>query len=83
MKEVRALIAECAERGIVFRVFPDKKRLNARPKSALTDELAERIKAHKAEIMAAMREDGIIRSEADAFAFAEGYFGLERKGVRQ
>ena len=45
-----ALLAELTHRGIELQVRGD--RLRYRPRSALTQELAERVRAHKAELLA-------------------------------
>ena len=54
--EVVAILAIAARLGIVLEPRGDKLRF--RPRSAMTQELAARIKANKAELMALLQRDG-------------------------
>jgi hypothetical protein len=77
------LLFEISSRGIILTCERNEDRLNARPTSAITPELAAEIKEHKAEIIKIMREDeqmrrtGIIQSERQVFGLAREYFGLD------
>jgi|GEM_PF-3404235 len=56
MMDVTALLGELAKRQVLLRVSPDGQRLSYDcPKGAMTPELLEQIKAHKAELIATLR----------------------------
>jgi TubC N-terminal docking domain len=77
------LLFEISSRDIILTCGRNEDRLNAKPTSAITPELAAEIKEHKAEIIKIMREDeqmrrtGIIQSERQVFGLAREYFGLD------
>ncbi len=56
MPSVALLLAELTRLGIQLQVHGD--RLRYRPRDALTAELAERVKAHKPNLMAILRVTG-------------------------
>ena len=59
---VEAVLIEIARRGVQLR--GDGGRLGYRPRSALTPDLAEQLKAHKAELLALLRAaDGVVINE--------------------
>jgi hypothetical protein len=80
------LLYRISEAGITLRCGRIEDRLTASPASALTPELIEEIREHKAEIIQIMREDenlrrtGIIQSERQVFDLAcEYYFGNQNE----
>jgi len=89
---VRDLLIEIAEREITLTCGRTEDRLNAKPTSALTPELMDEIKEHKAEIIALMREDerrredrrleetGVIQSKRQVFEIARALFGDQGQG---
>src|SRR5829696_9552021 len=84
---LRDLLIEIAERGITLRCGRTEDRLNAKPTAALTPRFIAKIKEHKAEIIALMREDerrredrrleetGVIQCERQVFEMARPWFG--------
>lgn len=80
------VLFEIAERGITLTCGATEDRLNAKPTSAVTPELAAKIKEHKADIIRIMREDeemrrtGVIQSERQVFELAREFFGPNGKG---
>ena len=82
------LLFEISSRDIILTCGRNEDRLNARPTSAITPELAAEIKEHKAEIIKIMREDeemlrtGIVQSERQVFEMAREYFDPDNpKGI--
>ncbi len=60
-RHVREVLLDVARRGITLRCGREEDRLHASPRSAVTPELLEELKDHKAEIIKAMREDEELR----------------------
>jgi hypothetical protein len=55
--DMRDLLIEIVERGVTLKCGRTDDPLNARPTAVLTPKLIAKIKEHKAEIIALMRED--------------------------
>jgi hypothetical protein len=75
-----------SEAGLTLKASMTKDTLKVYPAENLTQELAEAIKEHKAEIIEIMREDeearrtGTIRFEWQVFELAREHFGLDTEG---
>jgi hypothetical protein len=75
-----------SEAGLTLTASATEDTLKVYPAEALTPELAETIREHKADLVRVAREDeemrrtGIIQSERQVFELAREHFGLNEKG---
>jgi hypothetical protein len=72
---VHEVLEEVGRRGI--SLFPKGDRLRFYPKNALTPELLEELKAHKAEILVMLGEEPV-RSAGEVLEMAREYLGPSR-----
>ena len=75
-----------SEAGLTLTASKSQDTLKVYPAENITRELADAIRAHKAEIIRILRDDeemrrtGIIQSERQVFELACEHFGFDRKG---
>ena len=72
---VSEILEEVGRRGV--SLFPKGDRLRFYPKKALTPELLEELKAHKAEILVALGDEPV-RSAGEVLEMARKYLGPSR-----